>query len=142
MKQYHTSIIINRSVEIVWRHLTDFTSYPIWNPLVGMLKGEMREGNIISTFIIPLGKTYHPAILVYKPEKELVWQGVQGAKFLMAGKHYYRLEKISDSETKLFHGEWFSGLFSWIISESLLQKMKCAFIEHNAILKQRIENES
>lgn len=88
MKQYHTSITINASIEVVWKHLTDFTSYPSWNPLVGKFVGEMNEGSTISTFIIPLGKTYHPKIMIYQPKKELVWQGIQGAKFLMAGKHY------------------------------------------------------
>lgn len=56
MKQYHTSITINASIEVVWKHLTDFTSYPSWNPLVGKLVGEMNEGSTISTFIIPLEK--------------------------------------------------------------------------------------
>ncbi|MDX2164543.1 MAG: SRPBCC domain-containing protein [Gammaproteobacteria bacterium] len=142
MKQYHTSVTINASVEVVWKHLTDFTSYPYWNPLVGKLEGEMKKGSTISTFIVPLGKTYHPILLVYKPKKEFVWLGTQGAKFLLAGKHYYRLEKISDTETKVLHGEWFTGLLSWFIPKSLLQKMENTFVEHNNILKQRIENEA
>ena len=142
MKQYHTSIAINASIEVVWKYLTDFASYPVWNPLVGKLEGDIKEGGTISTFIIPLGKTYRPILLSYKPKEELVWQGMQGAKFLMAGKHYYRLEKISDTETKMLHGEWFTGIFSWFIPESLLQKMENTFIEHNEILKHRIENEA
>lgn len=129
-------------MEVVWKHLTDFNSYPSWNPLVGKLEGEMKEGNTISTFIIPLGKTYFPTLLAYKPMEEFVWQGVQGTEFLLAGKHYYRLEKISDTETRLLHGEWFTGFFSWFIPQSLLQKMESAFIEHNKILKHRIENEA
>ena len=142
MKQYHTSIIIHSSIDNVWNHLTDFSSYPTWNPLVRSLNGEMKEGRTISTHILPLGKTFHPTLLVYKPKKELVWQGVQGAKFLLAGKHYSRLEKISATETNLLHGEWFTGLFSWFIPKSLLQKMENAFLEHNIILKQRAENEA
>ena len=141
MKQYHTSILIEASAEKVWEVLTDFSSYPQWNPLVGKLEGKMEEGKKIATFIVPLNKIYFPFLLSYKPNAELIWQGIQGAKFLLAGKHYYKLEKWSDKETKLLHGENFTGLFSYFISKKLLKKMENAFISHNQILKQRIENE-
>jgi hypothetical protein len=141
MKQYHTSIHINSSVEVVWKHLTDFSAYGAWNPLVGKLEGEIQEGKTISTYIVPLGKTYHPRLLVYRPHEELTWQGVQGAKFLLAGKHYYRLEKIGENETKLLHGEWFTGLLSWFIPQPLMQQMEDAFTAHNNLLKNRIEHE-
>lgn len=141
MKQYHTSVIINASVKEVWEQLTDFSSYPEWNPLVGKLEGEMYEGGSIKTFIIPLNKTYRAELLAYKVHEELIWQGIQGSRLLMAGKHYYRLEKINDHQTQLLHGEWFSGLFSWFIPNKLLRKMENTFVEHNHILKQRTENE-
>lgn len=141
MKEYHTSIIINATPKEVWIHLTDFSSYPDWNPIVGFLKGETKEGSYIQTYIVPLGKTFQTKLLVFREYEEMTWEGVQAAKFLMAGKHYYRLEKISDKQTKLLHGEWFTGLFSHFISKKLLQKMEDAFLLHNQMLKQRIENE-
>ena len=100
----------------------------------------MKEGNEISTYIVPLGKTFHPILLSYKENDELLWQGIQGAKFLMAGKHYYRLNSISENQTELLHGEYFTGLLSYFISSSLLSKMKTAFEQHNILLKQRVEN--
>lgn len=141
MKQYHTSISINASIEKVWQALTDFKTYPEWNPIVGKLEGTMREGEKISTFIVPLQKIYFPTLLSYKNEREIVWQGVQGTKFLLAGKHYYRLEKLSINETKLLHGEYFTGILCMFISDKTIQKMKNAFIKHNQILKQRVEYE-
>ncbi len=140
MKEYHTSIIINTSALNVWKELTNYKKYPEWNPIVGALEGEMKEGFQISTYIVPLGKTYHPTILSYKENRELVWKGNQLADFLMAGKHYYQLEIISEYQTKLLHGEYFTGLFSYFIPASMLAKMKIAFEQHNIILKQRIEN--
>jgi len=139
MKQYHTAITINASVSKVWQELINFNAYSSWNPIVGKLEGEMIEGNKISTFIVPLNKTYFPTLLSFKKNQEIIWQGTQGAKFLMAGKHYYRLNEISANKTELLHGEYFTGLFSFFISASLLQKMKTAFEQHNYLLKQRIE---
>lgn len=141
MKQYHTVIEINSPAEIVWKHLVDFGAYPEWNPLVGSLTGELIKGAQISTYIIPLGKTYKPTVLTIEPNSEITWQGIQGAKWLLAGKHYYRLEKIDVNKTKLLHGEWFTGLLSWFIRRKLLNKMENAFLSHNQLLKQRIEDE-
>lgn len=141
MKEYHTSVIINTSSIQVWKELTNFIDYPLWNPIVGKLEGEFKEGCKISTYIVPLGKTYYPILLSFKENKELIWQGTQGAKFLMAGKHYYQIKVISENQTELLHGEYFTGLFSYFIQSSLLKKMKNAFELHNVLLKQRIENE-
>lgn len=88
-----------------------------------------------------MGKTYYPELLVVSPQKELTWQGYQGAKFLMAGKHYYRLKAVDAGTTQLLHGEYFTGIFSYFIPPSLLQKMENTFILHNQLLKERIENE-
>jgi len=56
MKEYHTSILINAHLEVVWKELTNFKNYPDWNPIVGKLEGEMKVGSKISTFIVPLKK--------------------------------------------------------------------------------------
>lgn len=140
MKEYHTAIIINSPPESVWKELTNFEHYPEWNPIVGKPVGEMIEGEQISTFIVPLHKTYYVTLLSYKESEELLWQGTRGAKFLMTGKHYYRLRELSDKRTELLHGEYFTGLFSYFISPALLAKMEAAFEQHNILLKQRIEN--
>ena len=141
MKEYHTKIRINRPVKQVWQFLTDFDQYPNWNPLVGKLEGDIREGGKIATTIVPLGKTYYPRVLSYKENQELVWQGVQGAKFLIAGRHYYRLDKIEEGVTELQHGEYFTGILSNFISRSLLQKMEDTFVLHNEELKEQLEHE-
>lgn len=139
-KEYHTSISIDATKSRVWEELVNVESYPEWNPIVGSIKGELAEGAVIATFIKPLNKTFYPKVVVFHPEEELVWIGKQVAHFLMAGKHYYRLEDQS-GKTMLYHGEYFTGLFAAFIPSKLLSKMKQAFIHHNQQLKQRIENE-
>ena len=139
MKEYHTNIKINKPIKDVWVFLTDFESYPNWNPFVGELSGNIKEGETIKTRIIPLGKSYYPKILSFKKEEELIWQGKQGAMFLLAGKHYYKLRSIDINKTELLHGEYFTGLLSSFISKKLLKKMEKAFNDHNIALKQRVE---
>jgi hypothetical protein len=141
MKQYHTSITINASIGIVWQTLTDFSKYSEWNPLVGRLEGEIKEGAEISTYIIPLKKTYQPKLIVFKKNSEIIWKGVQGASFFLAGKHYYKLESLAENTTKLLHGEYFTGILSIFIPQALLSNMENAFQAHNLALKQRVEND-
>ena len=140
MKQYHTSINIDGTLNEVWRELTNFKSYPDWNPIVGKLEGEMKEGQKISTYIVPLKQTYHPVLLSYHKNRELLWQGTLGAKFLLAAKHYYRLKAVSATRTELQHGEYFTGLFSYFLPGTFVSKMRTAFEQHNILLKQNIEN--
>lgn len=141
MKEYHTQIEINAPIKKVWQVLTDFKEYPNWNPLVGELTGDVREDGMIRTKILPLNNTYTAKLLSYQKEQEIVWLGKQGAKFLLAGKHYYRLKKLGENKTLLEHGEYFTGLFSHFISGKLLNKMEQAFHEHNKALKSMAENE-
>ena len=141
MKEYHTNITIRRPAQEVWDFLTDFENYPDWNPLVGELTGDIREGGTIRTFIVPLKKAYHPVIQSYLPGEELIWIGKQGATFLLAGKHYYRLETIDETTTELHHGECFTGIFSFLIPPGLLKQMKNTFEDHNRILKENLEED-
>lgn len=140
MKEYHTKISIVASKETVWRYLTDFNTYKNWNPLVSKLSGDLNEGGIIYTTITPLKETFSATLLSYKENQEIIWQGKRVAKFLLAGKHYYRLEEEKQSVTTLEHGEYFTGILSHFISKKLLNKMEDTFIKHNIALKHRIEN--
>ncbi len=140
MKQYHTSILINASVDTVWNELVNFKDYPAWNPIVGKLEGAMEVGSKISTYIVPLKNTYSPVLTSYKVNHEMVWKGMQVANFLLAAEHYYRLKEISENQVELLHGEYFTGVFSYFLSDKLMKKMHNAFKQHNILLKQRIEN--
>ena len=140
MKEYHTKVDIKVSRDIVWGVLTDFPNYKQWNPLVSKLSGNIVEGGTIYTTIVPLKNTFAATLLSYKENREIIWQGKRVAKFLLAGKHYYRLKNVNASLTTLEHGEYFTGILSYFISNKLLKKMEDAFIEHNTALKNEIEN--
>lgn len=141
MKEYHTKTIIHASKSTVWKHLTNFEAYKNWNPLVANITGNVVEGGTIHTEIVPLEETFAAKLLSFKNNQEMVWQGKRIAKFLLAGKHYYRLKSDENGHTVLEHGEYFTGVLSHFIAKKLLQKMENTFIQHNEALKNRIENE-
>ena len=141
VKEYHTEIVINAPVDRVWSVLTDFSTYPDWNPLVGWLQGDIRTDGKIKMFVKPLKRAFNATLKRVAPLEELTWVGIQFAPWFLAGEHYYRLEKLSDGSTHLCHGETFSGIGSAVINQSTLNEMLAAFQLHNTILKERVEHE-
>jgi hypothetical protein len=140
MKQYHTQIVIQAPITRVWAELTNFKAYPEWNPLVRELHGELEVGSKIRMFIIPFGSYFNAEFLTVAPNQEMSWQGVRFAKFLLSGRHYYKLEAIDDNKTRLLHGEFFEGWFSGFISSKTLKMMETIFVVHNELFKKRVEN--
>lgn len=140
MRQYHTKIEIDAPAQDVWRVLTNFTTYNEWNPLVRSVTGDIQEGGTIKTEIIPLENIFSAKLLSFKPNQEIIWEGKMGAKFLLAGKHYYHIIQLNEATCLLKHGEYFSGLLSYLIPSNLLRKMEDAFARHNRALKSKVEN--
>jgi len=140
MKEYHTEIGIAAPTEQVWNALVNFSSYPNWNPLVSWLRGDFQEGGKIQMYIAPLNRSFSATLTRLEQGREFSWVGVQGAAWIIAGKHYYRLESIGDDATRLLHGEYFRGVGSAFISKNLLGTMENAFHAHNQALKERIEH--
>jgi uncharacterized protein YndB with AHSA1/START domain len=53
MKELHSQIEINASAERVWRLLTDFASYPQWNPFIRRISGELTTGERLEVRLEP-----------------------------------------------------------------------------------------
>ncbi len=140
MKEYHTDIIIKAPVASVWQALINVSSYPEWNPLVGWLKGDIITGGQIEMFIKPLDQSFEAKLTQVEENQSLRWVGVQFAPWILSGEHYYQLSSMDSGTTLLQHGEYFRGLGSLFIRKTILQKMEASFIQHNQLLKERIEN--
>jgi len=53
MKELHSEIEINASAERVWDILTDFASYPQWNPFIRSISGELEVGERLEVRLEP-----------------------------------------------------------------------------------------
>src|SRR5919206_3637792 len=53
MKELHSQIEIDAPAERVWHLLTDFASYPQWNPFIRSISGEPRVGERLEVRIEP-----------------------------------------------------------------------------------------
>ena len=90
MKELHSQIDINASAERVWRLLTDFASYPQWNPFIRRISGEPTTGERLKVRLEPpesRGITLRPKVLTAEPNHQLRWLGHLFVPGLFDGEH-------------------------------------------------------
>jgi len=141
-KLLYTSIIINASPATVWKELTNFATYPQWNPFIMSITGEPAPGSTIHvTLQPPNGKPVlmKPTVLVFEQQKELRWIGSLGVPYIFDGEHVFRLEENTDGTTTLHHFERFRGILIPFLSTLIDKTTREGFSLMNAALKQHIE---
>ncbi|MHB8574649.1 MAG: SRPBCC family protein [Dehalococcoidia bacterium] len=84
MKQVHAEIDIDAPAERVWALLTDFASFPAWNPFIRRATGALQPGTRLNVHLRLLGKrtlTFKPVVTMVEPNRELRWL----ARFIRPG---------------------------------------------------------
>lgn len=139
-KEIKTEIVIQATPEKIWKILTDFESYPQWNPFIVSITGEVEKGNKIVVSIKPSdgkGMIFKPIILTKIDNKELSWQGRLLFKGLFDGKHKFELIDNGNGTTTFIQSEKFSGIFVWLFNP---ENTKNGFNKMNQKLKELAES--
>lgn len=113
MKKIRTEILIPAAVDQVWEVLLNTSEYPTWNPFIRKFEGDIEKNKKVKISINPPGGSrmnFSPTIIKKENNRELRWLGKLGISGLFDGEHYFILEEVSPAETRLIHGENFSGL--------------------------------
>ena len=141
--QLHTEIDIEASAERVWAILTDFASYPDWNPFVRSVVGEPRESARLQIVVQPSGgkaMRFSPIVLTAEPNRELRWLGRFLFPGLFDGEHAFAIEPLSEGKVRFRQSEKFSGILVGLFRSSLDRDTKRGFEEMNRALKLRVED--
>ena len=141
MKSIQTEIIINAPKEKVWQALTNFENYPNWNSFIVNVEGKAVEGTRLKNTMILNGdkNVFKPKILKVIQNEYLEWLG-KAPLGTFKGKHYFKLETINGHQTKLTHGEYFSGWLRGMIMKKIGKTTQEAFIQMNKDLKKEVES--
>ena len=138
-----TEIEIEATPATVWQALTDFQSYPDWNPSIRSIEGIPSRGEKLKVFFNPESSIFRMRFTVElvtcEPEKEFRWIGRLLFAPLFAGDHYLIIEPIGPNRSKLIHGERFSGLLKPIVWFLLAKLNTMAFTAMNHALKDYVE---
>lgn len=101
----HAAIRIEAPPEKVWGILTDFPSYPGWNPHLKSVVGECKRG---AQLTVDLKEKVHKAEIVACREKRtLRWRS--GTPLFLERVHSFMLESVS-GKTLFVAEEEFSGI--------------------------------
>jgi hypothetical protein len=140
LKELHTEIEIAAPPERVWEVLTDFGSYPEWNPFIRQISGQPAVGSHLEVRLeLPEGRaiTMNPSVLKAEPNQELAWLGRLVVPGIFDGEHHLQLQP-RDGGTLFVQREAFRGVLVPFVG-GVLEKTRRGFVQMNAALKQRAE---
>jgi len=142
MKELRTEIEIQASDKRVWQLLTDFASFPQWNPFLCQAAGEAKVGARLEVHIQPSGAsgmTFKPVVLKVEPNRELRWLGRLLMPGLFDGEHIFTIENLDANRVRFTQREVFTGLLVPLFARSLDTDTRRGFEEMNQVLKSRAE---
>ena len=142
MKELRTEIEIQASAERVWQLLTDFPSFPQWNPFIRKASGNIRVGERLEVNIQPSGAsamTFRPTVLKVEPNRELRWLGHLLISGLFDGEHIFTIEPLGEGRVRFTQREVFTGLLVPLFARGLDTDTRRGFEEMNQALKTRAE---
>ena len=142
MKELRSEIEIQASAERVWQLLTDFPSFPQWNPFIRKASGAIRVGERLEVYIQPSGAsgmTFRPTVLKAEPNRELRWLGHLLISGLFDGEHSFTIEPLGASRVRFTQREVFTGLLVPLFAHGLDTDTRRGFEEMNQALKTRAE---
>jgi hypothetical protein len=142
MKELHSEIEIDASEERVWEILTDFASYPKWNPFIRQISGELKVGERLEVRLEPpdsRGITLRPTVLHAEPNRLMRWVGHLLVPGLFDGEHSLVTEPLEVNRVRFVQHEAFKGVLVTLLARSLDKNTLRGFEEMNEALKERAE---
>ena len=149
MHEISTEIDIEAGASLVWAVLTDFASYPAWNPMIRNVRGELRPGGAIvvserlssgSLGVRPSAVTVSACTLreVREPRR-LEWGGGWPVRGLYGVERRFRIDALPSGGVRLIHSERHAGALLPLFWKRLLRERQPAFESMNTALKRRVE---
>ena len=143
-KQLRSQIDIDATPERVWQVLSDFSSYPQWNPFIIRAGGEARQGSRLVLRMQPVGArgvTLRPTVLEATPGHRLRWLGRLGMPGIFDAEHSISISSRDGGGVRVSQHEGFKGLLVPLMARSLDRHTLPAFKAMDAALKQRAEQQ-
>lgn len=144
MHQIITDIQIQAQPVTIWSILTDFPSYPDWNPFIRRITGTPAPGSRLAVSVQPPNGrtlTFHPRVLECIENRVLRWQGRLLVAGLFDGEHFFRIDSTAPGQVRFTHGERFSGALIPLFRKLLDGRVRAGFVEMNQALKSRAEHD-
>lgn len=141
-KHIEDVVEIDAPPEAVWQTLTDFQSWPEWNPFIEMRGGSLSLGSKVQIFVKtwgPKGAVVGATVIRNDGARDLAWRGGAPVPGLFTGEHYFRIEPAGDGKSRHIHGENYNGLLLPLLSARIDRDLGPMYGIFNQALKARVE---
>lgn len=126
----------------VYRVLTDFGSYELWNPFLTSVRGELVVGQKLQVEMsLPEGRIYElePQVTQVTENAELRWRGRFWFPALLEAEHFFQLHERGPEATRVVQGQNFSGFLLRFAGNALTLSARGS-VYMNQALKKRAES--
>ncbi|MCE5198043.1 MAG: SRPBCC domain-containing protein [Armatimonadota bacterium] len=140
MREVCTEIEIKGSPKRVWKTLTSFYNYPMWNPFM-RVTGELKRGARIEISILQPGKKsiiFNPKLTRIEPNQELRWVDRPRIPLIFESERIITIEHIDSRTVRLVQRQRYKGALS-LISRKLAEGMKLLMEAMNIAVKAHVE---
>jgi hypothetical protein len=144
LKTLETNIKISASPEKVWSILTDFKTYPEWNPFIKNAQGQIKVGAKLTIDLSPprtKAMVFKPMVKSVVENREFSWIGHFLFPGIFDGEHIFKIEP-TESGCLFIQKENFSGLLLSLLWKSLDKDIREGFEQMNQALKEKAENKN
>ncbi|WP_332449083.1 SRPBCC domain-containing protein [Methanoculleus sp.] len=142
VREIRAETLVVAPPKTVWRVLTDFASYPDWNPFIRSIEGKPWVGTRLSVEIRPPGKRsmrFRPRVLRVAKDREFRWLGRVLVAGLFDGEHRFTIIP-EDGGSRFVQAEVFTGLLVPVVDlTDTLRATHLGFLLMNRALKDRAE---
>jgi hypothetical protein len=142
MKELDNEVEILASAERVWQLLTDFASFPSWNPFLQQVRGEATAGKQLEVTVQPTrahATTSRPTVLMAEPNRELRWREQLLIPGLLDIEHSFTLLPLDAGRVRFTQRQIHTGLFSSLPASRRYADLRRGFRAMNQALKQLAE---
>lgn len=139
-KQVRSQAELPAPVERVWEVLTDFASFPTWNPFIRSASGPLVPGGRLRITLLLSGRrlTFRPTVTLVDPPHELRWLAAQRVPGLFDVDRRFLLEPLSASRTRLTQSESATGLLAPLLMSLMGRSILAGYQAHEAALRSRV----
>jgi putative intracellular protease/amidase len=136
-RAYSTRIDIAASAEQVWNVLTDFETYPAWNPLLSSVQGKLTVGSelIVQPAFVPTA--VRATVTVAEPPNLVEWEDHVPLN-LLTPVFSVRLLPLAEDRTRVIIAETFTGPLLPLVGRRLDRQMPPLYEAMGQKLERRV----
>jgi hypothetical protein len=140
MRALRCETVIGAPPERVWKELTDFGSYPSWNPFIRRASGRLAPGERLE-ISLALGRRnvrFRPVVTVVDAPRELRWRATQVVPGLFDVDRCFSLSPNGADACLFVQSEAARGLLAPVLVPLVRRQILAGYRAMNAALQQRV----